>query len=283
MKIHTLTLIALCGLWPVCPAGAQQPMAKEFPGMEVSYIGVATVPLPPALTAQLKLQPGVGVLVVQVLPESPAAAAGFQENDVLTKLDDQILVNENQLTVLVRNRKPDDVVNLTYIRGGETKTAQVKIGRRALPKFGNAGGPERGVVMFSPGEPKAAIGAGQPADVLEKRLFFGGVAGREQMPMEEGPMPFSRTVVKRDGKNFELQTENGKDVFIVRDVEGSELFRGQVGLPEEREKVPQDFRIPLKEMEEIRMKVSPVPPFQVPLPGPPPVTSGAINHEGTSS
>lgn len=283
MKIHTLALIALSGFWTVCPVEAQQPVPKELPSMEVSYIGVLTVPVSPSLTAQLKLQPGVGVLVMQVVPDSPAAAAGFQENDVLTKLDDQILINENQLTVLVRNRKADDMVNLTYIRGGETKTAQVKIGRRALPKLGNAGAPGRGMVVFSPDERNVAIGAGHPADVLEKRLFFGGVTGKGRTHMEEEPVPFSRTVINKDGKRFELQTENGKDIFIVWDAEGGEMFRGQVGLPEEREKVPQDFRIPLKEMEEIRMKVSPVPPFQIPLPAPPPVTFETINDEGTSS
>ena len=54
--------------------------------------------------------------VVFVERGSPAAEAGLLQNDVLEKLDDQLLVNTAQFTVLVRSKKPGDEVTLSVIR-----------------------------------------------------------------------------------------------------------------------------------------------------------------------
>ncbi len=58
-----------------------------------------------------------------VVPDSPAAAT-LKKNDVLTKLDDQLLIEQRQLSVLIRNHKDGDEVTLTYIRGGKESHRQ---------------------------------------------------------------------------------------------------------------------------------------------------------------
>ena len=42
------------------------------------YVGVVTSPVPPALAAQLGLGEGFGVVVDEVVPDSPAKAAGIE-------------------------------------------------------------------------------------------------------------------------------------------------------------------------------------------------------------
>ncbi|HEV7223402.1 MAG TPA: PDZ domain-containing protein, partial [Pirellulales bacterium] len=95
--------------------GKQQ--AAEPP--TVAYLGVGTSAPPAAMTAQLKLPAGLYLLVDQVEPESPAAAAGIEPGDVLQKFDDQLLVNSEQFSVLVRNRQPGEEVQIAAIRQGK--------------------------------------------------------------------------------------------------------------------------------------------------------------------
>jgi hypothetical protein len=110
---------------------------------KVAYLGVETMPVDPTVAAQLGLPRGTGVVVRRVADGSPASGL-LQQHDVLTKLDDQILVNMAQLTVLVRNHKVGDEVKLTYVRNGKEATARAKLAEREVPKLaweGAIGGP----------------------------------------------------------------------------------------------------------------------------------------------
>lgn len=84
-----------------------------------TYLGVSPVPMPEPLRAQLDLPDGFGLVVGHVEAESPAAKAGVEANDVLHKLDDQMLVNHEQLVTLVRSKKPGDAVTLHLYRKGK--------------------------------------------------------------------------------------------------------------------------------------------------------------------
>src|SRR5205085_1498555 len=66
-------------------------------------------------------------------PRPPAAEAGLKQYDVLHKIDDQILVNEQQLAVLVRAHKPSEEVKLTVIRDGKPQTLTAKLAEKDLP------------------------------------------------------------------------------------------------------------------------------------------------------
>jgi membrane-associated protease RseP (regulator of RpoE activity) len=101
--------------------------------IKVAHLGVAAGPIPELVAAQLKLPKGTGLAVEMVEPDSPAAAAGLKRNDVLTKIDDQILVNTPQLQVLVRLHKAGDEVKLTFIREGQVQTATAKLAEREVP------------------------------------------------------------------------------------------------------------------------------------------------------
>lgn len=106
-----------------------------------TYLGIETSEVPAALAAQTGLQPGFGLLTEQVIPDSPAAAAGLQRYDILKKLNDQLLVSPSQLSTLVRAESKGAKVTLTIIRKGAEQTITAELGEKALPLSQNAASP----------------------------------------------------------------------------------------------------------------------------------------------
>ena len=98
-----------------------------LPPKIVTWLGVAPEELSEEVRAQLPLEPGTGLVVRVVMADSPAAKAGLQKNDVLVKLDDQLLTNPGQLRTLVAAKKDGDTVKLTYFRRGQQATIEAKL------------------------------------------------------------------------------------------------------------------------------------------------------------
>jgi hypothetical protein len=98
----------------------------------VTWLGLAVQESPEVLSSQLGLKSGEGLMVSFIAPDSPAAKAGFQKNDVLDELDSQMLVHPMQLRKLVRMHAEGDTVNLAYYRAGKKLTAAVKLGKTTL-------------------------------------------------------------------------------------------------------------------------------------------------------
>lgn len=96
---------------------------------EVAWLGVSTDEAPDALSAQLGLQPGDGLVVLYVQADSPAARAGLQKNDVLVELGDQLLVHPGQFRKLVRRQKEGDKIKLTLYRNGKKQTASATLAK----------------------------------------------------------------------------------------------------------------------------------------------------------
>jgi putative serine protease PepD len=58
----------------------------------------------------------------------PAASAGLQAGDVITKVDARVVTDADSLIVAVRDHDPGSTVTVTYTRGGATRTASVVLG-----------------------------------------------------------------------------------------------------------------------------------------------------------
>lgn len=96
------------------------------PGVEVAaFLGVQTEHLPASLAWHLKLSPGFGLMVGEVMEGSPAAQAGIRQYDVLLRYQDQQLVNMEQLQVLVRSGRKGDRVKLLVVSQGDEKEVTV--------------------------------------------------------------------------------------------------------------------------------------------------------------
>jgi putative serine protease PepD len=71
---------------------------------------------------------GSGALVQAVEEGQPAAAAGLQEGDVITRVGDTEVTDAASLTAAVRSRSPGDTVPVTFTRDGNEQTVDVTLG-----------------------------------------------------------------------------------------------------------------------------------------------------------
>lgn len=71
-----------------------------------------------------------GVVVYQVLPESPASAAGMKDGDIIKTFDGQTIQHSRQLIDRVSNTKAGRRIAVEILRESKRQTLQVQIGER---------------------------------------------------------------------------------------------------------------------------------------------------------
>ncbi len=68
-----------------------------------------------------------GAQVSEVTPGSAAEEAGLQVGDVITRVDDTLIVDADSLVATIRSYRPGDQVEVTWVRAGETQSATVTL------------------------------------------------------------------------------------------------------------------------------------------------------------
>ncbi|MFA5602994.1 MAG: trypsin-like peptidase domain-containing protein [Bacilli bacterium] len=68
-----------------------------------------------------------GVLVVDVLKDTPAAKVNFKKGDVIQKIDDEKLVDKAYLRYILYKYNIGDTITITYVRNKEIKTVEIKL------------------------------------------------------------------------------------------------------------------------------------------------------------
>jgi putative serine protease PepD len=68
-----------------------------------------------------------GLQVTAVVPGGPAAAAGLQVGDVITKIDGQAADNTEQLVLVSLRHEAGDTVPVSYTRDGQRRTAELTL------------------------------------------------------------------------------------------------------------------------------------------------------------
>jgi len=129
MKTLLSTILAL-GL------GAPGMMATEPPNPApttgcppVAWLGIQVAKPDPSITAHLPTLPlGIGFLVTSADPAGPSQSAGIAPLDIISKLNDQWLVNESQLAALLRLQSPGDSIQLAGFRHGKPIEFTVTLG-----------------------------------------------------------------------------------------------------------------------------------------------------------
>jgi serine protease Do len=94
------------------------------------YLGVDMQNLDETLAGKFKISGTAGALVKSVKPRSPAANAGMEAGDVITALNGKVVDNSNELRMTVGGLLPGTKVELSYLRDGETKKAEVTLAER---------------------------------------------------------------------------------------------------------------------------------------------------------
>jgi membrane-associated protease RseP (regulator of RpoE activity) len=158
-------------------------------GKEVAWLGVGTEEAPEALSAQLKLKGGQGLVVTYVGPDSPAAKAGLQKNDVLLELDGQMLVLPAQLRKLVQSRAEGDEVKLKILRSGQKQEVKATLGKT-----------KAGVALL--GEAGAWSGDFQDLGRHFRELRIGEQMGKEMKELHES---LARAGINKDSIRVEVR------------------------------------------------------------------------------
>lgn len=98
------------------------------------YLGVRYVSLTDDVAAQLDLSVKRGAYVVAgtsnqsaIVPSSPAEKAGLKEKDIITKVNDKDINENNSLTSVLGRYSVGDTVTLTIIRDGKTQTVKATL------------------------------------------------------------------------------------------------------------------------------------------------------------
>lgn len=99
------------------------------------WLGVMIQDLTPELADSLGLESPQGVLVSDVIKDTPAAKAGIQRGDVIVRVDDQNVKEAHALSRMIAATKPGTKVDVTVIREGQKRTIPVTLG--TLPEKGS--------------------------------------------------------------------------------------------------------------------------------------------------
>lgn len=95
--------------------------------VERGWLGVVIQDLSPDLAKELGVKVTEGVLVTEVVPNSPAAKAGLKEKDVIVKVNGKPVRNASELRSQILILKPGTEVELEIIRNGEKKIVKTTI------------------------------------------------------------------------------------------------------------------------------------------------------------
>ena len=96
------------------------------------WLGVRSAPNSPGLARQADLSTSEGLVIFEVIPNSPAAQAGLQPGDVILQIDALAIKKPEDLQKTILAHKIGDRIPIVVQRGKEQKTFTVEAGR--VPK-----------------------------------------------------------------------------------------------------------------------------------------------------
>ncbi len=102
---------------------------RENGHVERGWLGVQIQPMTEELAAGLGLEQATGVLVADLVPESPAAAADLRTGDVILSASGHPLSTAKDLSKLVAATKAGTDMTLRVVRDGEARDLTLTIGR----------------------------------------------------------------------------------------------------------------------------------------------------------
>ncbi|MBP6558410.1 MAG: trypsin-like peptidase domain-containing protein [Flavobacterium sp.] len=99
----------------------------EFGGVQRGILGVEGSELNSRASKEFGIDDTEGFYINKVTKNSGAEKAGLKSGDVIKKLDNQKISSFAELTGYINTKRPNDKVQVTFTRDGETKTASVTL------------------------------------------------------------------------------------------------------------------------------------------------------------
>src|SRR5215472_10899765 len=282
--ITLITLLPIAGLAQTPPAPPEPPAPPhpprpsghhdKGPKVPMIYLGVETSQVPDVVSEQLGLAKGLGLVVEYVEPNSPAASAGIQQNDILKMLNDQILMEPSQLRKLLQTLSEGADVTLTILRKGKEQKITAKLAKKEVPQrhslmpggshdwhwdfdetgdlgeqmqdlkeqlkeqLGDTRGIVRGAVMQAH---EAARRAREDARRAAREIH---ILSRDNGALRATNIDLGNAQIVLSDDKGELRLENvdGEKLLTIKDPQGKLMFSGPVETQEDIDKLPTDVR-----------------------------------------
>lgn len=135
--INTAIIRNAQGLGFAIPINSAQDIAEQLIAngkVDHPFLGIRMSSITPELKQQLRsqynLEIGVdeGVLIVEVVPNSPAASAGLRQGDIITAIEGENVILPNEVQKIVARSSAGDTLNLQLIRRDRTADLPVEVG-----------------------------------------------------------------------------------------------------------------------------------------------------------
>jgi serine protease Do len=178
-----------------------------------AYLGVSISDVTPELARKFKIPVRSGVLVMDVLPDSPAAKAGFEPGDLVTHFDNQQVRASRELQSLVERAPTDDhrKHEVRIRRDGEDKKLQVAVELLSVEELSAQAGPR------SPSD------AGTP-DVLHDEVLGIEVSDMtEELAQRLGYEGYEGVVVTSVDRNKPAFAKNIRAGMLIRRVDKTDV------------------------------------------------------------
>jgi S1-C subfamily serine protease len=124
------TITCLLALLVVCAVATAQPATQPTTQPSGGFFGARLATVNDQVADQIGLNVDWGVLVGELLPDSPAAKAGIEEHDVIQQVEGQTVKALPDFQKVMRTTKPGQEITVTVLRGEATKEFKVTLGTR---------------------------------------------------------------------------------------------------------------------------------------------------------
>lgn len=104
------------------------PATTPQPSQGRAFLGVQLASITPRLKERFNLDRDSGVVVVRVMPDSPASTAGLQVGDVLLSVGDSQVQRVQDVVDAVGRAHPGDRLSLAVRRSGSDQKVEVTLG-----------------------------------------------------------------------------------------------------------------------------------------------------------
>ncbi|SMC26935.1 serine protease Do [Desulfacinum hydrothermale DSM 13146] len=98
------------------------------------WLGVMIQDITPELAESFGLKESKGVLISDVIEDSPADKAGLETGDIVVEFNGEPVENAHQLSRKVASTRPETTVKIGILRDGSRKTIQLRLG--TMPEEG---------------------------------------------------------------------------------------------------------------------------------------------------
>jgi len=192
---------------PINMAKNIQTQLKTSGKVTRGYLGIVMHPekITPELGEVFGVKDNKGVLITEVVPDSPADKAGLQRRDIIRKINGKIVEDWQSFRNEVAMLAPGTKIGLAVLRDGKEKEVTVEVGSLEDGELAAAGGPEA--------VKKLGVQVQELTEDLAKRFGYGQAAGVLVSEVAEGS-PAQRAGIRA---GFLIVSVNNQDVKTVED------------------------------------------------------------------